>query len=226
MKKFIKTSKLENNYIVYDLETFSRNPYTTEPIEIGAIVIDCNTLQEKENGRFASLVKPTQWELIQDEALAKNKITREMLETAPEQKLVMEQFVGFCRQFTRSDKLWDQLIPCGYNIVKFDNIIMDRMCEKYDILSTRNKEPNLFHPFHSVDLAQILRYWFHNTNELPSYSLTDVCEYFGLTIVDAHRALADVEATMKLLQRFMKFGRELASRQMPKMKGCFSKDGV
>lgn len=221
-KKFINT-KISNHYLVLDLETISRSPYTTEPCEISALVIDCDTLEIKDGGEFSSLCQPTDWSLVQDEALAKNKITREMLEGAPTQEFVFKQFCEFTKKFTRSDKVWDQLIACGYNISSFDLTILDRLCMKYNYVN-KNGDPLLYHPIHRFDVLDFIRLFFHNTDELPSYSLDSVCDYFGINREGSHRALTDCQNTYKIMKRFLTFFRQLAPKKIPQFKGCFSNE--
>ncbi len=224
MKKFVKASKINNHYICVDIESSSRDPYTTQILELAAIVYDCNTLQEKDNGRFSTLVKPTNWSTVEEGALKVNKITLEELETAPEEKFVFEQFIGFCHQFTKNESLWSQLIPCGQNIKAFDLIILELMSRRYKH-TDKSGRSKLLHPTHNFDLMDILRLFFHNCNDLPSYSLDNVTQYFGLKPTkDAHRALADVETSWIIIKRFLEFFRKFSPNQITKFKNCFSKD--
>lgn len=222
MKKFFKSSKLNNHIICYDLETGSADPYTAEPLEICAIVYDINTLEPKDVEPFYALVKPPDWSLVQAGALAKNKLTKEKVEEeGVDQKIMFEQFANYCLQFTRSDKKWDALIPAGFNIMGFDNIIMDRLCTKYGYVDNKN-DGKLFHPFHSFDLFPVLRMWFHNGDQLSGYSLDDVREYFGISKEGAHKATKDVQDTWLVLCRFIKMYREMSPKKLPSMRRCFA----
>lgn len=223
MKYKFKESKIQNNFCLYDIESTSRDPYKTQPIELAAIIIDVNTLEIKENGEFSTLIKPDDWDEIEQEALNKNKITREMLldDKVPCQKMAIEQFYNFCKQFTRSDKIWDQLIPVGYNICNFDNIIMDRMCVKHGIIDLKKNEPKLFHPFHFYDISLFIRIFFENTDDLTSYSLDNICDFFGISNIGSHRALNDVRRSYLIFRRFMQFFRQLAPKKIPQFRNCF-----
>ena len=220
--KFKQTTRLTNNVIIYDLETGGIDPFTTEPLEIGAIVVDINTFSMKENGVFGpTLIKPTNWNLITDGALSKNGIKREDLEGAPEQEVVFKQFCAFCRMFQKSDSKWDALIPSGYNVKGFDNIIMNLLCKKYGYLD-KEGSATLFHPRDCIDLIDICRLWFHNTDSGPAgYGLEAMCTFFGVKNENAHEAMADVQATLKILKRMMEFQKKLNSRYVEKFAGAF-----
>lgn len=222
-KKFFKqTTKLSNNIIIYDLETGDSDPFTTEPLEIAAIVVDMQTLTPKENGTFGpTLIKPTNWDIIKDEALQKNGIKREDLQSAPEQEIVFKQFCDFCRGFQKSASKWDALIPAGYNIKGFDNIIMTMLCKKYGY-TEKDGSQRLLHPSHNFDLADMCRFWFHDTTDGPNgYSLESVRDFFGVSKEGAHRAMKDVDDTLLILRRLLQFQRKLNVRYVDKFKGAF-----
>ncbi len=221
MKKWTKPTKIDNHIICFDLETGGSDPFTCEPVEIAAVVYDVNTLEEKENGRFHSFMKPTDWSIIQDKALEVNKLTKKEIETFPEQKVVFEEFCKFCRQFQRSDKFYHRLIPAGQNIKGFDMIIMDRLCKKYGYVEESGQQ-KLFSSFHYFDLLDCVRWFFHNNDNLSGYNLDSICEYFGYKRTSSHEALADVEDCWAILKRFIVLFRALAPKYMDKFKNAFS----
>lgn len=218
-----QTTRLSNNVIVYDLETGGADPFTTEPIEIGAIVVDINTMTPKENGVFGpTLIRPTDFSLLKDEALAKNGIKREDLQAAPEQRVVFDQFTRFCRMFQKSDSKWDAMISSGYNVKGFDNIIMALLCKKYGY-TDKDGSQKLFHPMHTLDLMDICRMWFHATDDGPNgYSLESIRTYFGVPKDGAHRAMVDVEHSLLILKRLMEFQKKLNVIYVPKFKDSFN----
>lgn len=222
-KKFFKLStKLSNNVIIYDLETGGNDPMTTEPLEIAAIAVDMQTLTPKENGTFGPvIIKPTDWDLVSDKALAKNGLKREELAQGADQQVVMKQFFDFCRLFNTGTKIWDLPIPGGYNIKGFDNIIMNRMCKKYEHTNS-DGEYLLFNPLHNFDLADMCRFWFHDTSEGPEgYSLEKIRDFFGVSKEGAHRAMKDVDDTLLILRRLLQFQRKLNVKYVDKFKGAF-----
>ena len=46
------------DYIVYDFETTSANPHTTQPVQIAAVVVHGRKLEIKKGTEFQSLMKP------------------------------------------------------------------------------------------------------------------------------------------------------------------------
>lgn len=224
MKFKFKSTKLNNNIICYDLETGDKDPYTCEPLEITAIVYDINTLQQKENGVFNTLIKPTDWSKVSEKALQKNKITREEVEDkGVDQKFFFDQFTEFCRSFQRNHTKWEGMYAAGFNILNFDNIIMDQLCTKYAYLD-KDGDPLLFHPIHNFDLIHVSRLWFHNCDELNSYSLDGLRDYMGISKEGSHRSTKDVEDTWAILSRFMNMYRQLSVKKIPQFKGCFSNE--
>lgn len=222
MKKNFKSSILSNHYIVFDTETISRSPWDTEICELSAICVDCHTL-EKKDVVFNQLVLPPDLSKIEPEAMKVNNISiEELKKKGKPQEVVLKEFINYCRQFQKTNKIWDNLIPVTYNGTNFDKILMDRWCFKYNHLE--NGRPRLFHPMHEFDVFSILRLWYHASDELPSYKLTDIAEYMGLPTNNAHRALADCENTYLIFRRLMEFQRKLSSIHTKKFYKCFSKD--
>lgn len=222
-RKFNKSAKLNNHVVCFDTETDNSNPYTCNVLEICAIVYDINTLEQKEVEPFHTLVKPlnNDWSNVSEKALQKNKLTRKRVDAeGVDQQVMFEQLVKYLQQFQRKQDKWNALIPAGFNIHSFDNIIMDQMCFRYGYLE--GGDPKLFHPFHCFDLFDILRLWFHNSDELESFSLDTVRQYFGISTEGSHAATKDTEDTWLILKRFLKFHREMASKKLPQFKGCFS----
>ena len=46
------------DYTVYDFETTSPNPLTTQPVQIAAVVVHGRKLEIKKGSQFESLMKP------------------------------------------------------------------------------------------------------------------------------------------------------------------------
>lgn len=111
-------------------------------------------------------------------------------------------------------------IAAGYNINRFDLHIIDRLSNKYGNLN-KEKRTDLFYPRDVIDGMNLMFYWFENNNDLKSYTLDTVRDYFGISKDGAHDALKDVKDTAEIIVRFLKLHRNLA--QKVKFRDSFSK---
>ena len=125
------------DYLIYDFETTSANPYTTQPVQIAAIVVHGRKLEIKRDSEFQSLMKP---ELnvkkceklgvdpLEDGAVAVHGKTADMLKKAPTIKAVWKNFIDYVNQYNFKGTNWSAPISVGYNIKGFDSIIVNRLC--------------------------------------------------------------------------------------------------
>ena len=58
----------------------------------------------------------------------------------------------------------------------------------------------------------LMFYWFESNQDLKSYTLDSVRDYFGISKTGAHDALKDVKDTAELIVRFMKLHRNLGQK--------------
>lgn len=183
------------NYTVIDIETTGLDPNFDSIIEIAAIKVVNNSIEST----FSSLVKPPVIEYDEeyddcnflsdddghkyyyvDDYISKlTHITNEMLDTAPEAKDVLNDFVNFI-----SDD-----ILVGHN-VNFDiNFLYDNLLNYWDYKLTN-------------DFIDTLRLCRRLHKELPHHRLSDMVEFYKIdTSSAAHRALSDCETTNKLFER-------------------------
>lgn len=156
-----------NNFVVFDLETTGLEASNCKIIEIGAVRV--------ENGEIVSLfstfVDPE--EHIPDDATAVNNITDEMVKGAPKITEALPDFEKFC----------ENSIMVAYN-TGFDSGFI-----KYNAKKQFLKFDNTY------DDAMV---WAKNKLKgLKNYKLKTVCEYLGVSLVGAHRAVNDTIATAK-----------------------------
>ena len=217
----------ENTLAVFDMETTGQNPQTCSPVQIAMVMVHPRTLKVMSGGTFNSFVKPESdkdGNLIYEqgalEYLAKhqNKKPEQLLEewkTYPPQKSVWEALVKFTRRFhkvgTKKKSMFSAPVRCGWNIIKFDNPIIDRLAVKYKNV-LKDGTCNLFHPRDNLDLMNWMFPWFENDAEVESYNLDYLREYFGITTDGAHDALKDTEDCVKILQRFLGLYRRLTKQ--------------
>jgi len=220
-----------NDFIVYDLETGSRNPQTTQPLQIAAIVIDGRRLVPKENAIFKSLIRPIldEEELkkegfaqIEEEALSVNNLKLDELKDAPLLKNVIKSFTDFVKIYNYKGDIWSAPILCGFNNNGFDDVITNKIFRKFGYWDEEKGKNTIFHPAHNIDVMKLIFPWFENTKmESHSLSLDALRDYFGMSKKGAHDALVDVYDTAEIMIRFMKMYRHFMDNGLIEMKGRF-----
>ncbi len=207
-----------NSYIVYDLETGSRNPHTTQITQIAALAIDRNLqVLGTFNSEVCPVFDPEQCKklklgIIEDEALTITRKTREQLEKAPQLKIVWESFVAFVAKYNIGNSAFDKPIPVGYNINNFDSIIINRMCAKFGPFDRDEQKPKLFHAINSCDVMTYIFHFTENNPSVRSLSLDNTREMLGMSKEHGHDALCDVVDTAEIMIRFMRLYRNISSK--------------
>jgi DNA polymerase III epsilon subunit-like protein len=219
----------KNKICVFDFETDGRDVDTINPVQLAAVIIDPRKLEIVKGGQFCSFMRP---ENIDDsDYFEKNRATiewhsnvrdctsdeiMELWENAPPTKSVWASFEEFLLRFHKAGRTKTKFsapLACGYNILSFDMPIAERMCAKY------SGGKQIFHPRDKIDLMHWMFPWFENSNEVTSYSMDNMREYFGISKDNAHDALKDVEDTAMLFCRFMRLYRRTSGSV--KFKGAF-----
>ncbi len=226
------------NICVYDYETDSPKPHECSPVQLGAMIIHPIKLEFLDKAEFNSDMRPP--DIDDDDYFDKHKDTIEWhsriskcstddvikrWKDAPMQKDVWETFNSWLSRYhTKQDRqtIFTAPIECGYNIIKFDSIITNRICIKYGNIQ-KDGTPKIFYPRDKIDMIQVAFWWFENQNEPKSYTLDSLREYFGLCGDDAHDALQDVRDTGVITCRLLKAQRWLTTKllEQKKLKGAF-----
>lgn len=155
-----------NDYIVIDLETTGLDPKFDEIIEIGAIKVINNKIQDS----FSTLIHPNRD--ISDFITNLTGITNDMLINAPSIKEVLPSFIEFIGNH----------ILVGHN-VNFDiNFLYDNILYNLD-------EP-LVNDF--IDIMRFSRRFF---KEYDNHKLCTLVNNFGIKTFPKHRALIDCYST-------------------------------
>lgn len=159
-----------NQFVVFDLETTGCNPVTNSIIEIGAIKIEGGEIVSK----YHKMVNPQIQ--IPHFITEITGITDEMVAGHPTIYEVLPGFLDFCEG--------DYIL--GHN-VSFDyRFIKSKCCEAGYVFNKK-----------ALDTLAIARRFLKH---LPSRSLGPLCEYYGIDLRNAHRAVHDAEATYQLFQ--------------------------
>lgn len=215
------------DYIVYDFETTSANPYRTQPVQLAAVVVHGRTLEIKSGSEFQSLIKPEfdieeckklNLDPLEDGAVAVHGKSEEVLKDAPSAQSVWANFTDYVNQYNYKTGNWTAPISVGYNIRGFDSIIVNRLCSQkpYDFgPKDKNRgEQDLFNRIHSIDMLDFMFVLFENNKDVQSLSADNLIRgHMGYSKGRAHDAMSDVIMVAELFCRTMKMFRTTASRK-------------
>lgn len=217
------------------METDGSDPKICSPVQLAAIMVDPVNLEVIKDSEFNVSFKPEVLEnddnyvyttdILDFHAKVRGCSKDDILKSwkgFPTQNQAWSMFVNYLSKYhTRTTKKsqFSAPIAAGYNINRFDLIIVDRLSNKYKNLNKEGRT-DLFYPRDVIDVMNVLFYWFENNNDIKSLSLDTMRDYFGISKDNAHDALKDVNDTAKLMIRFLKLHRSMAAKI--KFKGAFS----
>jgi len=217
-----------NKIFVYDYETDHKEAPLANPVDFAAKVYDPRLLTPIPDGEFQSFCRPPdidepdykerhletiEWHSKKDKMEVDDIIAK--WKTYPNEKLVWDQFVTFIKKYNNDQKrksAFSGPIRAGWNIRNYDNIITNRLCQKYGN-SSKTQEQNLFHPRDVIDGLDLSFYWFENLggeNSPAYYNMDYLREYFGLKSEDTHTALTDVRDSGVIIIKFLQLHRRFS----------------
>jgi len=225
----------KNKICVFDLETDGSDPKVCSPVQLAAVIVDPINLEIVKGSEFNINFKPEVLEdnenyvyttdILDFHAKVRGSSKDAILDSwkkFPKQSQAWDMFVNYLDKYhTRTTKKsqFSAPIAAGYNINRFDLIIIDRLSNKYKNLNKEGRT-DLFYPRDVIDVMNVLFYWMENNNDIKSLSLDTMRDYFGISKDNAHDALKDVKDTAELMIRFLKLHRNLSAKI--KFKGAFS----
>jgi len=213
---------------VFDLETDGSNPDVCSPVQIAAIMVDPNRLDIIPDSEFNITVKPEALEQNPEYAYGDSDVLDFHAKVRGSSK---EDILDSWKQYQKQDHGWNMFvsyldmyhtrsskkscfsapIAAGYNINRFDLRIIDRLSKKFDNLNKEGRS-SLFYPRDSVDIMNLVFYWFEGNNELKNYTLDNLRDYLGISKEGSHDALKDVKDTAQILIRFLRLHRNLSKK--------------
>lgn len=224
----------KNKICVFDMETDGSDPRTCSPVQLAAVIIDPISLEIVKGSEFNINFKPETLEtddnyvyttdILDFHSKVKGCSKDDILnswKTYPKQSQAWDMFVNYLDKYhSRSSKKsqFSAPVAAGYNINRFDLVIVDRLSNKYKNTNKEGKT-DLFYPRDVIDVINLVFYWFENNDEIKSLSLDNLREYFGIDKDGAHDALKDVIDTANIMIRFLKLHRSLSAKI--KFKGAF-----
>jgi hypothetical protein len=211
--------------VVIDFESDGKDPYKCQPVEFACKVFNPKTLKEYPNGTFHSMMRPLNEDLIDRETLAwhaklKGKSTDEILETwraAPHPEDVWKQLSEFLRPYNKNNGGKYAPVAAGYNIINFDMVILERLCQQYKYV--KDGKQCFFNNVFYLDLMQILFAWMESADNPSSLSFDALRKFFGMSAMEHHTAIKDVEQEAAVLVRWLQYMRKLYKPE--KFEGAF-----
>lgn len=156
---------MNNDIVVFDIETTGLEVSRCEIIEIGAVKLH----KGKKIETFETFVKPTT--SIPDEIVNLTHITDDMVKDAPSIKNVIADFYKFCY---------------GTTIIAY-NIDFD-----YKFINTFGRNNGWNFDMKQIDALYLARAFIPG---LKNFKLGTVCKKLGVSLENAHRAVHDAMAT-------------------------------
>jgi hypothetical protein len=234
---------MNNNKIcVFDFETDGSNPSVCSPVQLSAVMIDTQRLEIIKDSEFNVYLRPEKIEKAGASAnidiysdsdilewhgkikgIEKEEVFKQWVDY-PEQKHSWQQFVSYLDNYhnvygKRSKSQFSAPIASGYNIIRFDMKIINRLSTKFNNLNKENIT-NLFHPRDQIDIMNVAWLWLESQSDVKSLSLDNLRDYLGIDKTNAHDAVKDVKDCAEILIRFLRLHRNLSSKV--KFKDSFS----
>ncbi len=166
---------LNNEIVVFDIETTGLDPDICEITEIGAVKISHGEIIEQ----FSSLVKPNSSIPLEVQNLT--NITNEMVADAPKIESVIRDFYNWT----------NGCILSGYNVVGFDMKFIIKAANKVGLKFVNEV----------IDTMILVK---QSTLRVSNYKLSTVVKALNMTLTGAHRAYNDAYATAKVLMEMHK----------------------
>lgn len=178
--KYYEDNKIYNTYVVFDIETTGLSVRKDRITEIGAVKVVDNIIVD----RYSQLINPEMH--IPDEVAELTNINDALVENEPTIAKAIIDFNEFCKD----------AVLVAHNAT-FDTSFIRREYKKH----------NLEYNFPVIDTLPLARATIH---DIKRFNLGTICKKLGVSLVGAHRAVNDAEATaevfIKLMEKLNKEG--------------------
>ena len=129
---------------------------------------------------------------------------RKDLAKAPTLKSVWKKFCSFVDQYNWKKDPFFNPIPVGFNIIGFDMIIINRLCQEYGPFDEARQQQKIFSKIHKCDVMDNMHMWTEGDPSIRSISMDTLRERMGLSKENAHDALQDVKDTANIFIKLLK----------------------
>lgn len=198
----VKTSPI----IVLDFETGGFESRQNAVTEFAGICIDGDTFEEI--ARYEAIIAPYSDDLLYNpDALKATNISMKQINEGIDFKTFTKEFLSFLKKCNIYSHVKYRPIIAGHNVT-FDIAFLQQLffhmgkkIEQYIACKddyNGNQQPKYF------DTQMLAMSRWGNDETMLRHTLTDCVSKIGEEIVNAHRAMNDVEATLTLLLSFLK----------------------
>lgn len=218
------------------METDGSDPYSCSPVQLAAIMVDPIKLEIIKDSEFNINLKPekldgsvenpyTDSDILDWHSKVRGTTPDSILsewKTYPAQNKSWDMFIQYLDKYhSRASKknMFSAPIAAGYNIFRFDLKIVERLSKKYYNVNSEGTS-TLFYPRDTIDVMNLVFYWFEGSKEIKNLTMDSLRDYFGISSHNSHDALKDVKDTAEILMRFLKLHRKLFAKI--KFKDSFS----
>lgn len=170
-----------------DCETTGFDPEENDIIQLSGIIEIPGVKSEEFNYR----ISPINWDSINEEAMSVNGISLDELKTYSSAFEAHWSFKTMLFRWVNPYDPMTRLILCGQN-VQFDSMFIQKFCEKQKDLFWRSCITGGTFDLQTLSIAYEI---FHDKRIFKSYSLGSICKALGVTLDNAHDAMADIIAT-------------------------------
>lgn len=177
-----------SNYVVFDTETGGLDPLKNALLEVSFFLVDSKNFKVLDKLDF--LVKPYDSLTVTKGALDANGISMAEVEAdGLEKKEAYKRIVAFLKKGNNGKSAFTRPILVAHN-TPFDLGFMDALFSGFN--------DSIFNYCTKQYICTQLE--TKKLEVLPNLKLKTCCEYFGIDLINAHRASGDVAATVKLLE--------------------------
>lgn len=178
-----------NNYIVFDCETGGLDPKVNPITEIAFIAFQGEDF--KEIGRYEAFCQPYgENPKYEPKALELTGITMDMINQGKDHKTFVREIIAFITSSKKRGRLKPVLI--AHN-AQFDQGMIEE-CFRVAGKNIYDYVERIF--FDTAHLSRL------KDPDKKKHNLATACERFGIEIVNAHRAMDDVEATYQMFTQY------------------------
>ncbi len=187
--------KIDNFYVIGDVETGGFHPKNNPITEVGLVVLDSNLEKVDE---YCSYVQGYHDLKYMPQALEVTGIKMSDINGGKPHKEVAKDIEALCKKYKLKGRGANLPVFVGHNI-EFDIGFIDYLLKDSNIPFMGKLVDK--HPMCTMWLSRMM---FGHTDTMANFKLLTCCEAAGVELTDAHTALGDTIATAQLFAELVK----------------------